>query len=453
MSGVATIHEPRARFRTSLYAAVWRWHFYAGLFCVPFIVILALTGSIYLFKPQIEAWQDRAYDGLVTGGVRAPADQQVAAALAAMPGGSLRSLEVRRAPDDAARVMISKEGEAYRVLVHPASADVLAIQPEQERFMEIVRNIHGELLMGDRGSLLVELAASWAMVMILSGLYLWWPRSTRGMAGVLYPRLTARGRVMWRDLHAVTGVWVSAFALLLLVTGLPWTTVWGDGFKVVRQVTGTAAEPDWSTRRPSIDRHAEHGGAHAASAPAPGDLTRMAATLRALDLPPPVLLSPPTRGGAYWIGRSDTPNRPLRETLKLDPQTGQIVSRQGFSERHPIDQVIGYGIAAHEGQLFGLANQLIGLSTAVGLVTLAVTGTVMWWHRRPDGRLGAPGRKTEARIGGGVFALIVIAGLMLPLFGLSLLCVAMLEKLTLNLFPSARNWLGLRLDAGRDTVP
>ena len=43
------------------YRTVWRWHFYAGLFCSPFVVVLALSGSLYLFKPQVEAWIDRPY--------------------------------------------------------------------------------------------------------------------------------------------------------------------------------------------------------------------------------------------------------------------------------------------------------------------------------------------------------------------------------------------------------
>jgi uncharacterized iron-regulated membrane protein len=41
------------------YRAIWRWHFYAGLFCIPFVTVLAVSGSIYLFKPQIESWIDR----------------------------------------------------------------------------------------------------------------------------------------------------------------------------------------------------------------------------------------------------------------------------------------------------------------------------------------------------------------------------------------------------------
>ena len=42
------------------YRIIWRWHFYAGLFCLPFIVVLSLSGMVYLFKPQIDAFLDRA---------------------------------------------------------------------------------------------------------------------------------------------------------------------------------------------------------------------------------------------------------------------------------------------------------------------------------------------------------------------------------------------------------
>ncbi|MNC59865.1 hypothetical protein D3C75_1097030 [compost metagenome] len=40
--------------QTSWYQAVWRWHFYAGIIFAPFLIILAFSGSMYLFKPQIE---------------------------------------------------------------------------------------------------------------------------------------------------------------------------------------------------------------------------------------------------------------------------------------------------------------------------------------------------------------------------------------------------------------
>jgi len=41
-----TLAPDRWRF----YRAVWRWHFYAGLFVLPFIAWLALTGATYLYQ-------------------------------------------------------------------------------------------------------------------------------------------------------------------------------------------------------------------------------------------------------------------------------------------------------------------------------------------------------------------------------------------------------------------
>ena len=61
---------------------IWRWHFYAGLFCIPFVTWLSITGAIYVFKPQIEAWLDKPYAHLTLAGPRASGAAQVAAALA-----------------------------------------------------------------------------------------------------------------------------------------------------------------------------------------------------------------------------------------------------------------------------------------------------------------------------------------------------------------------------------
>jgi hypothetical protein len=38
----------------AVYRAVWRWHFYAGLLCLPVLVLMAVTGGLYLFNKEIE---------------------------------------------------------------------------------------------------------------------------------------------------------------------------------------------------------------------------------------------------------------------------------------------------------------------------------------------------------------------------------------------------------------
>ncbi len=430
----------------TLYRAVWRWHFYAGLFCVPFVVVLALTGSLYLFKPQVEAWQERGYDNFVLTGPPASASAQVDAALAAVPGSTLRSYEVRGNPADAARVTVSGPDGDVRVYVHPGSAHVLGMVREDERLMQVVKTIHGELLMGDTGAILVELAASWAIVMIVTGLYLWWPRGAAGLAGVLYPRLRQGGRQFWRDLHAVTGIWVSALALFLLLSGLPWTTVWGGAFKDVRQVAGIAGKQDWKAGMAAPVHHDHDHHEHAGHHSAPASLDAMVATVRPLRLPAPVLIQPPSDRwpkSPHWVARSDTQNRPQRVVLTLDPATGAVVKAQGFGDSHLVDRIVGYGVAAHEGQLFGPLNQALGVLTALSLIGLGVTGYVMWWQRRPNGKLGAP-PVPNGRLSVGLGVLILALALFLPVLGGSLVLVALLEWLVLRRIGPTRRWLGLK---------
>ena len=427
------------------YNAIWRWHFYAGLFCVPFVLWLACTGSIYLFRPQIEALIDRPYRHLAMSGAPASAAAIAGAAVRAVPGAILHRYQLPAAPDDAVQVIVGRGGEETRLYVHPQSLAILKRVGEEDRLMRLVFRLHGELLIGNRGSYLVELAASWAIVMILSGLFLWWPRGG-GLAGVLYPRLRSGGRRFWRDLHGVTGFWVSFCALFLLLSGLPWAKSWGSYLQVVRTVAaGAASTPDWSTgtaderrahaaadagTRAMLGEHAEHGGMsmpHMATSLAP--LDQLAATVRALDLAGPMLIAPPTGPHHPWTAKSDAADRPLRTDLTLDGATGRILSRTDFAQRGLIDRAVGYGTAAHEGQLFGWANQLLGLLTAIGLVLLAVSSVVLWWRRRPADLLGAPPSLARAPAAFGFVLLLVGLGVFLPLLGVSMLAVLAAERL------------------------
>ena len=432
---------------TRWYNAVWRWHFYAGLFCLPFVLWLALTGSIYLWKPQIEALLDRPYDHLSASGPRLSPERQVAAALAAVPGSTLRKYQLAENDAQAVRIIVGKGGEETRVYVNPYTGAILKTIGEESQPMRLIFHLHGELMAGAPGSYLVEIAACWAVVMLLTGLYLWWPRKRRGLAGVLYPRLRGGKRVFWRDLHAVTGVWVSVLALFLIVTGLPWAKAWGQYFKEVRQVTGTIDGPqDWTIggRAPENDEHAEHH-AHAMLPvrTGPGQLDNVVMAVVDLGAAPPVMIAPPRTASGAWTVTSDAANRPLRTRLTIDGATGRILSRKDFGQRHWIDRAVGYGIAAHEGALFGVVNQLLGTATALFLMLLAVSGAVLWWRRRPQGLLGAPLPLRRPRFGPMLVLAIMLLGLLMPLFGATLLAVLLIERLFLRRLPRTRRWLGL----------
>ncbi len=442
------------------YNAIWRWHFYAGLLCIPFVLWLATTGSIYLFRPQIEALIDRPYTHLAMTGPRASSAEQAAAAVRAVPGSVLHRYQLPDAPDAAVQIVVGAGRDETRVYVHPQTLAILKTVDEDQRLMRLVFRLHGELLIGDAGSYMVELAASWAIVMILTGLFLWWPRGT-GLGGVLYPRLGAGGRRFWRDLHGVTGFWVSFFALFLLLSGLPWAKSWGGYLKAIRSVAeGHPVRQDWTTShaqelaaraaadagtRAMAGEHAEHQGmamAHPAVSYVP--LDRLVAGVRPLRLAGPVLIAPPAGIGQPWTAKSDAANRPLRTDLTLDGATGAVLTRTDFAQRRLIDRLVGYGVAVHEGQLFGWANQLLGLLTAIGLVLLSVSSVVLWWRRRPEGVLGAPVARARPALAASFVALLVALGLFLPLFGASLIVVLLLDRFALPRLPRAQRWLGIR---------
>jgi uncharacterized iron-regulated membrane protein len=435
------------------YRAVWRWHFYAGLFCIPFVLLLSATGAAYLFKDEVEAWIDRPFDTL-TLSQRAPAAEQVRAALKAFPGSTFQSYELPRSPNAAARILLKDGGETRRVYLHPESLEVLSSTPERERLMRILFRLHGELLLGDRGSNIVELAASWTLVMLLTGLFLWWPRNVKGLGGVVYPRLAKGGRIFWRDLHGVTGFWTVGFAVFLIASGLPWAKFWGDYFKTIRYLTGTAVvRSDWANTSKAKTNEGEHSGHEStgprrARGPIPAadlaQIDRVVTGLLPLHLPHPVVVAPGNKPGD-WSAKSMTGNRPQRVNLVVDGKTGEVLQREGFQEKHWLDKVVSVGIAAHEGRLFGWANQMLGVMTCMGLIGLSLSGLWMWWRRRDTGGLGAPRPGIAPRWSWSLLAVIAFLAVCVPLFGITVFATWGLERFVLRHVPGVNTWLVLRV--------
>lgn len=437
-----------------LYRSIWRWHFYAGLLVMPLILILSVTGAAYLFKPQIDRWEERDFRELSADGAVSP-DRQLAAALKANPGAAFHAYRLPEAPGDAAMIHLARPDGAgmVDVFVSPQGSVLGSLDPDA-RIAPMVARFHGSLMIGRLGDWLVELAASWAVVMILTGLYLWWPEG-RGLAGVLWPRLHLGGRAMLRDIHAVTGFWVSGLALILLLTGLPWASVWGEAFRLVRTELGLVqGVQDWKTG--GTDPHARHdhaamaspAGRHVHHAPGQMRLTYAVAKARSEHMPFPVLVLPPGAQqpfgpptGNVWTVKTGTQNRPLVRSVSYDPVSGREVARLGFADKHPIDRLVNYGIAWHEGQLLGAFNQIVGVLTALMLVTLGVSGFIMWRRRKPGALLGAlPPAPARMR---GVAGIVLLLAALLPLLAVSLILLWIAERLVLSRVPPVARWLGL----------
>ncbi len=440
------------------YRAIWRWHFYAGLIVAPFLLILSITGAIYLFNDEIDDafYPSQRFVAVHTTNV--PPSRMIRAALTAYPGAATR-IDLPGAADRSAVVYVTPDqGDPQRVAVDPGTGRVLGSTIYARTIVGFADAMHGSLTLGTIGDRMVELAACWALVLIFTGLYLWWPRNHRGFAGILYPRLRAGGRLFWRDLHAVIGVWSVAFIAFLLLTGLPWAGIEGDllnrgtaaigiGYPASNRTHNAPTsvpmktalgEAPWTMElapmpsSASSSEHAGHAGHEMAMAvrddTAVSETDRIANSVaRNYGMTGAYRLFLPS--GATGVYTAYTyPDRPQgQRTLYFDRWTGGLIREVGYPDYGWAAKAIELGVQLHMGNYFGLANQLVMLSICIAIVVLVVSGIVMWWKRRPAGRLAAPARVPSARIKGAI-AILIAAGLAFPMLGVSALAIFLLDR-------------------------
>ncbi|RYE78079.1 MAG: PepSY domain-containing protein [Myxococcales bacterium] len=226
-------HRPRTPGSSGLFRAFWRWHFYASFLVVPILLVLATTGLIYLFRFQLEPLLHP--DLLRAEAPSAQAIQQPYAAQqktveVAHPEATIVSMTEPGAADETTRFSITTaDGAARDVFVDPWTADVLGTLNPDTTLSGYAVRLHGELMAGTYGEYVIELGACWALVMALSGYYLFVKgRKARKRA----PKLRQR--------HALVGAFVGAGLLFLLVSGLPWTALWGAKAQELATSQGTS---------------------------------------------------------------------------------------------------------------------------------------------------------------------------------------------------------------------
>ncbi len=130
-------------------------------------------------------------------------------------------------------------------------------------------------------------------------------------------------------------------------------------------------------------------------------------------------------------------------TYTVAPDTGRVTGVNDFRKQNTVDKVVAFTTATHEGQLFGRLNQAILVLTAASLLLVSISAVVMWWTRRPAHRLGAPSPVARPRFSAVLAVTIIALALLLPLFGLPLVLILVIDLSLLRRLPAAQRWLGL----------
>jgi uncharacterized iron-regulated membrane protein len=437
---------------SNLYRAVWRWHFYAGMLVLPFLLVLAVTGMIMLYGNSVETFLGPRYS-IAPGGERAGFVDQANAAQKAVPDGTVKMLVVPAAPDVANVVVVTAGGKDHVVSLDPHGPAVLGSIIKDDTWFYWADKIHGTLLIGDVGDWIQEIAAGLGIVLVLTGVYLWWPRNRRDLRRALLPNLAARGRPLWRELHQTTGFFLAIVLIFFFVTGLAWTGVWG---KKIVQAWSTFPAEKWDNVPLSNATHADmNHGAHKevpwaleqTPLPASGskasvdgvptgvpvNLESIAALARRIGFDEQFRINVPVgKEGVYTISADsmdgDTANPMGDRTVHIDQYTGKMLAEVRFADYSPAGKAMAVGIALHQGNL-GLWNTIVNLAFCLAVIFMAVSGAVMWWKRRPAGRIGVPAYPRNYRAPAAIVAIAGAVCVLLPLTGLAVIIFGLIDYL------------------------
>lgn len=452
------------------YMAAWRWHFYAGLYVIPFMLMLAITGLMMMYFNVIETrFGDRI---LAKSGTHQPLVTQADTAANALPEGTVSQYIAPLEDNLASMFLVNSGGKQHVVTLDPVTTEIRDTIIKDESWFYWASDVHGELLIGDLGDRLIEIAAGLGIILIVTGFYMWWPWGGKGLASVLWPDFRATRRTFWKELHVTSGFYISVFLFFFLISGLAWAGIWGGQFV---QAWSTFPAEKWDNVPLSDDIHADmnHGVLH--DAPWGLEQTPMPAsgsTAGALGLADgtPVNLDTVTafartigfngqfrvnlpRGetGVYTIsadtmsGDSVAPTGD--RTIHIDQYSGKVLADVGYADYSVAAKSMAVGIALHQGDL-GWWNVIANTLFCLTVIFLCISGIVMWWLRRPSSshinamRLSPPPMPRNLPLWKGAVFMMLALSLAFPLTGITLVTVLAIDVLIVSNVPVLKRAFG-----------
>jgi uncharacterized iron-regulated membrane protein len=447
------------------YLATWRWHFYAGIYVIPFLIMLSLTGLVILYKNQIEAAQYRDKIFVTPGSQVTSPEVQLQAVRTAYPDATVSEYIPAKAVNRSNQFSVVTTNEKeLTVFVNPYSAEVLGEVDKATTWNNLANTIHGTFLLGDSGDRLIEIAAGLAIMLVITGLYLWWPRNKQGLYGTLIPRFSQGKRVAWRDLHSSVGFYIAIGLVFFLVSGMAWTGVWGE--KYVQAWNSYPAEK-WNNVPLSDDTHESMN--HASLEEVPWNLEQTplpnSGSMTGADgIPTGISVNldsvskyakdngfigfrialPKDATGVYTLS-ADTSSGDITDarkdrTIHLDQYTGKKLADIGWQDYSLVAKGMAAGIALHQGDM-GWWNKILNTVFCLAVLFISLSGVVMWWLRRPAGvfRLAAPPMPKHMPLWKGALLIMLVISLAFPLVGITLIAVLALDLLLVSRIPALKN--------------
>jgi uncharacterized iron-regulated membrane protein len=442
---------------TSFYMSVWRWHFYAGLYTVPFLLMLAFTGLTMLYAPVIEEWTNSdLYHVEQVSNAPLTYDAQKSLIANAYPSDVIKSIHSSKNSADATRFQVVQNGDAISVFVDPYQGKILGSLSISHSLYAWADDTHGTFMFGDTGDKLIEIAISFTVLLVMTGLYLWWPRGSSTFKKALMLSRT-NGRAFWRDLHSVIGVWSSIILLFFCLSGLAWASVWGGSMlqawstfpmeKNAGNVSSTIThdalnvsglkQVPWGLEQAALPESLKVLKHNTLS------IDQVIANAKAMGFTQFQLFLPNNEKGVFTASASsmskDIENATDDRTVHFDQYSGEVLADVGYQDYSLAAKSMAVGISLHMGQ-WGFWNYVVNTLFCLGIILICITGVTMWWMRRPAGKmaLSAPQKPKDMRIWKQATWMILGFSLLFPLGAAAMAVVLIIDRLLLILWPKLR---------------
>jgi len=269
--------------------------------------------------------------------------------------------------------------------LNPVTGQEQGRRGENEGFANVVFELHSSLWLQDVGKAILACVALVYVVLLVTGLILWWPRRWPPSWRIELGKGTMRALF---DLHRIGGAVVGLIIAVSVVTGayMAWRPLGG----VITTLSGAEV-----TSPPKVVGNMKGD---------PAPLDEMVASAR--------MRFPTGRVGYVQVPAQQ--DRPVRirfilpddphpnglSSVWLHPRTGEVLGVHRWNELDPGAKAVAVIYPLHTGTLGGLALEIAIAVAGLVLAMLGVTGVWLWWRRRQVRLASAVRKSADARARG-----------------------------------------------------
>lgn len=347
-------------------------HMVLGLSIGLLVSITCLTGSLIVYKPEIESLMLGRVSHVIPAADGRTVSLQSAydAVQQQHPGCKMVQAYLHAEPDLAWSFDLNcKPRGRVVVYVDKYRGAITGEDHFQGKWTQWIYDLHVRLLSGPTGETVNGVGALLLVVLASTGLVVWWP-------GVKHWRSAFRfeSRARWRrknyDLHRLTGFFASVLLMFVAVTGAY--------FAFPKTYEAMIA---WAAGKPSVllAPRAHIGAPHKMNLDA-----IYATAVRALPVGETTLFTFPQQKDAPYSLRRMLPGdwrRTGDNLVYIDPYTGQVIRMNYHRDLSWPIRITRDIYPLHFGTFGGDFTRILWIIVGVAPAILYVTGVLMWWNR------------------------------------------------------------------------